>query len=503
VHPQTTQIVLQEEATSANVLIGYVSVKVPRPTTVTSLDVEFCGKQKLDWRQGEGPSAAMHTLRRSCVDISHRLLDCSNSNAVATAAAAKLLGCNNNNTYLRSSTSSSSRSSSDSFHTVMAHSGEYSPPSISRQSSACDTLTGGGGSASTPTTASTIVLEGEYRFPFEFVVPESLPASVSSPLGGVAFTLSATMRRSWYQAAVTSQAVAIDIVRTPRSCMPPHMPAPADENAPAASSLLLGFPSLSALTLAPLLFQAPVGSWDVSVYTPSRALFLGTDTRFHVFATNREAANCGTSEEEKVIELVELNITLSERISHCVPHTTSNNARRVTQQVAVACSLDDNDNNSSDTKSETGDHHRLVRRVLRHQQFNPQTIHALGDSFAELLPPAGTLRFALPRLAAASGGGGSKLGGRGAQPSSSSPLFSVAHELRCSVVVRIPGDDKECRLNFSAPALVLPETLANSHGAPSPLPCYASISNDIILAATSVTAVASSHHPPDYNTLYI
>ncbi|KAJ2863911.1 hypothetical protein GGH94_003269, partial [Coemansia aciculifera] len=41
VHTQTTQIVLQEGAASANVLMGYVSVVVQRPTTVTSLDVEF------------------------------------------------------------------------------------------------------------------------------------------------------------------------------------------------------------------------------------------------------------------------------------------------------------------------------------------------------------------------------------------------------------------------------------------------------------------------------
>ncbi|KAJ2405881.1 hypothetical protein GGF41_007007 [Coemansia sp. RSA 2531] len=192
---------------------------------------------------------------------------------------------------------------------------------------------------------------------------------------------------------------------------------------------------------------------------------------------------------------------MSERILHSVPH---GKAQRTTQQVVAICSLDDSTLDESKTE---------CMRVLRHQQFDPQTIHALGDSFAELLPPAGALHFTLPRAVA-----GSK-SGRGAQPSSASPVFSVAHELRISVAVRIPDEGgKEYRLSFTAPVLVLPEALANSHGAPSSLPCYASISNDIVLAATVVASslaptctcalnnIPCTHYhlfPPEYNTLYI
>ncbi|KAJ2016317.1 hypothetical protein GGI13_000947 [Coemansia sp. RSA 455] len=481
VHTQTTQIVLQEGATSANVLMGYVSVTVQRPTTVTSLDVEFSGRQRLDWRQGEGPSAAMHTLKHNCADISYCLLDGSDDGAAATAAAAKLLG---------SSTRTSSRCSlSDSVHTSFdSHQlSTYSPVNISRQSTSCDTV----GSAGTPN-ASTIVLgPGEYRFAFEFVVPDTLPASVISPLGGVSFSVSATMKRSWYQTAIVSPAVNIDIVRAPP--MQPPMSSPTLTNN--SERLLLGFSSLPALASAPLLFKAAVGShWDISVYAPSHALFLGSDTQIHVFATSKEAT-------DDMVELVELSATMSERILHSVPH---GKAQRTTQQVVAICSLDDSTLDESKTE---------CMRVLRHQQFDPQTIHALGDSFAELLPPAGALHFTLPRAVA-----GSK-SGRGAQPSSASPVFSVAHELRISVAVRIPDEGgKEYRLSFTAPVLVLPEALANSHGAPSSLPCYASISNDIVLAATVVASslaptctcalnnIPCTHYhlfPPEYNTLYI
>ncbi|KAJ2889675.1 hypothetical protein GGI21_006473 [Coemansia aciculifera] len=259
------------------------------------------------------------------------------------------------------------------------------------------------------------------------------------------------------------------------------MPAAADEQQSlAAARLLLGFPSLVALTSAPLLFQTRVGDiWDISVYLPSHALFLDTKSKVHVFATS-----CKTCEEkEAAVELVDLHITLNERISHCVaPHCTSSAAPRVTQQVAMTCAMSNGNQSSSQS------------RVLRHQQFDPQTIHALGDSFAELLPPAGTLHFTVPRTLTGKGQ-------EGAQPSSSSKLFSVAHELRISAVVRILSEgEKKHRLSFSAPVLVLPDTLANSHGILSPLPCYTSISNDVVLAA----AIASSHHhPPEYDTLYI
>ncbi|KAJ2815652.1 hypothetical protein FBU31_006850, partial [Coemansia sp. 'formosensis'] len=420
VHTQTAQIVVQECAASANVLIGHVSVVVQRPTTVASLDVEFSGRQTLDWRQGEGPSAAIHTLRHNCADITHRLLDGSDSGAAATAAAAKLLG--------------SQCASSVSVHTLDSYQLlQYSPPNVSRQSTSGEPH---------PTVAhnATLVLgPGEYRFAFEFVVPDSLPASVSSPLGGVSFAVSATLKRSWYQAAITSPAACIDVVRAPPT------------SSTRGERLLLGFTSLPALASAPLLFKAPVGKhWDVTVYAPSHALFLGNAAQIQVFATRNDTT-------QDTVELIELSATLSERILHRVPHGT---AQRATEKVVAASALNDQEG-------------KAEARVLRHQQFDAQSIHALGDSFAELLlSPA--LRFALPRTDMKSG--------RRAQPSSASPLFSVSHELRISVAVRVP-DENEYRMSFSAPVLVLPEALAGSHGAPSPLPRYASISKDIVLAA--------------------
>ncbi|KAJ2724616.1 hypothetical protein GGI07_001869 [Coemansia sp. Benny D115] len=54
-HPQTTQVVLQQETESSNILVGYVSVAVNKPTSLTNLTVYLSGEQQLDWRQGQGP----------------------------------------------------------------------------------------------------------------------------------------------------------------------------------------------------------------------------------------------------------------------------------------------------------------------------------------------------------------------------------------------------------------------------------------------------------------
>ncbi|KAJ2489913.1 hypothetical protein IWW37_003607 [Coemansia sp. RSA 2050] len=479
---------LQEGAASTNVLMGCVYVIVQRPTTVSSLDVEFSGRQKLDWRQGEGPSASIHTLRHSCAEISHRLLDGSDCGAAATAAAAKLLSNNMER-------SSSCCSISDSVLTAVDSRDMYSPPNISRKSTSNDTISPG--SLSTPNSSTLVLGPGEYRFAFEFLVPDTLPASVNSPLGGVTYSVSATMKRSWYQTAIVSPAVSIDIVRAPPSRLPPSMSSSASANAN-NERLLLGFTSLPALASAPLLFKAPVGNnWHLSVYAPSHALFLGANTRIHAFATRKDAIG---DHDMAAIELVELSVALSERIMHCV---SQGKAQRVTQQVVAAYSLDDSSSHLISDESKTGNY---SKRALRHQQFDPQSIHALGDSLADLLPPAGTLRFALPRAMA------STKSGRGAQPSSASQLFSVSHEIRISVAVRVP-EGSEYRMSFSSPVLVLPEALASSHGAPSALPCYASISNDVVLAATLAsptcpcaldsTPCACHLHPPEYNTLYI
>ncbi|KAJ1822902.1 hypothetical protein LPJ60_001852 [Coemansia sp. RSA 2675] len=487
VHTKTTQIVLQESAASTNVLMGCVSLIVQRPTTVSSLDVEFSGKQKLDWRQGEGPSASIHTLRHNCAELTHRLLDGSDSGAAATAAAAKLLSGSMEDGSRCCSISDSVLTAVNSRQLDM-----YSPPNISRQSTSNDTLSPG--SLATPNSSTLVLGPGEYRFTFEFLVPDTLPASVNSPLGGVTYSVSATMKRSWYQTSVVSPAVSIDVVRAPPSCLAPHMPSPSTAHAN-NERLLLGFTSLPALASAPLLFKAPVGNnWHISVYAPSHALFLGATTRIHAFATRNDM-----DDHDTAIELVELSVALSERIMHCVPQ---GKAQRATEQVVAAYSLDDSSHLISD-ESKSSD---CNQRTLRHQQFDPQSIHALGDSFAELLTPAGALSFALPRIMA------STKSGRGAQPSSASQLFSVSHEIRITVAVRVP-EGGDYRMSFSSPVLVLPEALASSHGAPSALPCYASISNDVILAATLAssscpcaldsTPCTCHLHPPEYNTLYI
>ncbi|KAJ2746713.1 hypothetical protein GGI20_001134 [Coemansia sp. BCRC 34301] len=393
VHPQTTQIMVRGDSTTSNILMGYVLVKAARPTAVSEISVELHGTLTLDWRQGLGPSSVMHRLRHRYLDMCHCLFPEG-----------------------KESQADNCRSSAESFCTAVGDTVANSP-SLSRQPSV-STLGEEG--------SKDVIGAGEHRFPFEFVVPASLPASVASPLGGVAYSVSAFVRRhAWYQADISSGAVAIDVIRAP----PPQS---ADESA----SPLQAFPPPTAL-----LFQAPVSNtqWQVSVYTPSRTLFQDTTASIHAFATHKSSSG-------EMVELVDLQVTLHERISHCFPNS---HVKHVTQRVAATGTVG----------GEKGGH-----RWLRHQRFDSHAIHALGDAFVGLLPARCCLAL------------------DAAQPSSESSLLAVSHELHVTAVVRIPGT-RPSRLRFSAPVAVLPASLSSP-------PQYTCIASDTLLATT--------HSPPAY-----
>ncbi|KAJ2005325.1 hypothetical protein GGI04_002291 [Coemansia thaxteri] len=69
VHPQTTQVV-----GTGSVLVGYVAVRLQQPTEITGIDVAFGGWQRVEWRQGSGPSGSQRSVRRRCGSAGQRLI---------------------------------------------------------------------------------------------------------------------------------------------------------------------------------------------------------------------------------------------------------------------------------------------------------------------------------------------------------------------------------------------------------------------------------------------
>ncbi|KAI7826272.1 hypothetical protein BX661DRAFT_183723, partial [Kickxella alabastrina] len=116
---------LQQGTGLRNLLVGYLSVTITKPTSIKALT--------LDWRQGQGPSSTEHTIRHRCIDLSHTLI--------------------------------SSEDHNQEWHALvdMARVGGSNPAVAGERG---------------------MLMPGEYRFAFEFALPSGLPASVESPLGG-------------------------------------------------------------------------------------------------------------------------------------------------------------------------------------------------------------------------------------------------------------------------------------------------------------------------------
>ncbi|KAJ1959470.1 hypothetical protein GGI12_004320 [Dipsacomyces acuminosporus] len=443
VHPQTTNIVLREGHTPANLLVGYVSVVVERPTAFNGITARLHGEQKLSWRQGNGPSSAVYSVAKCCADIQQTLVDMS----TATYADIEMARLDLDTATADSKSSATADS---------AHAGNAASASALQNSSA---LT---------------LLPGEYRFSFEFSLASNLPPSLCASHGCVKYRLSASLRRPWFQPDVCSCSVPISIIQ----CPAPTLSLP---------NALLGYPTLQALTSAPLLLQSPIGdSWKISVYSASRALFLGWPIKLQVCAslsTATAAAATATTtttasnEDEQLeggLELVEFAVSLTEIITHKIPaHGVAKTTRAKVADSAICPLLA-----AASAKKES--------ITLHHQSIDPQIIDALGDSLDDL-PNARSLLLPLPPS------GKSRI-----QTDSNSQLFSVAHELSVAVIVReLNGSCKYHRVAFNFPVLVLPESLCE-HGTVKSLPCYAEIARDVVLD-TSVNTLQGN--PPSYFSL--
>ncbi|KAJ2401066.1 hypothetical protein GGI23_001641 [Coemansia sp. RSA 2559] len=505
ISPSTSQIVLQQGGAGTNILVGYVSARVTRPTSISGLTVTFTGEQQLDIRAGVGPSGSNFSVRRKCANFSQQLVD-ETASALSSSASLALARVNSipANGGIGSSAASTYDLTSPPPEREPLRSSEDSSINLQERSDSGPTL-----------------MPGEYRFAFEFTLPPTLPASVSSRLGNVEYQLTASLSyRSWFHPRTTAKPVEIEVLQAP----PLQHGGPTAATRHASNALLLGYPSLQALTGMPLLFETVAGGGcsgnllKISVYSPnsSRALFLDTPLKLQVYATHQWSKQQMPNEEEVAVhchaELVEFRVALHEIIVHTIPGSA---AKQTTRRVVAESSLcprsaskqymASSSRNSISSSIDAGDELPTL--------LDPQTIDALGDSFNEL-PSVGSLDMLLPSKAYQEGNCHAKP--RIVQPSSSSPLFSVSHQLHVTVSVRDSSCGSPNRVSFHSPVIVLPEVLARggSQIAAASLPCYSGIANDIVLAASSMpTAAAASCHaddadsvidanPPEYATLY-
>ncbi|KAJ2595883.1 hypothetical protein EV177_008045 [Coemansia sp. RSA 1804] len=497
ISPSTRQIVLQQGVTGTNVLVGYVSVRVGRPTSIAGLTVTFTGTQQVDIRAGVGPSGSNHSVRSKCANFSQQLVD-ETSSALSSAAMVALARVNSAAAMGVEGGAGCGSSAASTYDTMSP------PPEHIRQSEDSGVVGVGGGLRILEQTAEAPTLQpGEYRFAFEFALPPTLPASVSSRLGSVEYQLTADLSyRSWFHPRTTARPVSIDVLHAP-----PLSGAPTSR---AADVLLLGYPSLQALTSTPLLFET-TGTGEgcsqrlrISVYSPSssRALFLDTPVRLQVYATHVTQAHARDAPCRA--ELVEFSVALHEVIAHTVPGSAASQTTRTVVAESSLCPR-----SASKQRTAAG----LARAELP-TLLDPQTIDALGESFNEL-PSVGSLDLLLPSKARGSSNG--KPGRRAVQPSSSSSLFAVSHQLHVSVSVRDCDCDTPSRVSFYSPVIVLAEVLARGGAqiAAASLPCYNGIANDIVLAASSLPRSANACYdedrdrdsainmdPPDYAALY-
>ncbi|KAJ2696880.1 hypothetical protein FB645_006082 [Coemansia sp. IMI 203386] len=414
IHPQTTQVVLERNVESHNLLVGYVSITVTKPLDITTLTVSLTGDQQLDIRQGEGPSATQYSIRNRCLDITHTLLDTSEKSAASVLDMARI------------------------------HSQELLPPTY----------------YDTQETSSELV-PGEYRFAFEFAVPEDeLPASVTSRLGNVSYTLNASMRRpGWLSNALVAQPVSINIVQAPSTYLAsPCMRA-------TAFGLFLGdsAPSLNALTTLPLVLDLRVSDrWKVSVYMVSRAMKLGMQSKIQAYVTRIH----NSKEEHGVVHVVGLGAQLTENITHKVPGTPS--ITRTRNVVARA--------NGSVISAVQAPNKTNKGLIMEPEQFlDARTIDCLGESLDGVVLPGSASLALTPEPLGRSAGG--------VQPSSCSDVFSVSHDLDIVVDLRGVEEGKLCRVTLSSPVVVLPEVLMPNM-AVSSLPSYKDVAKDLVLASS-------------------
>ncbi|KAJ2617598.1 hypothetical protein H4S08_000239 [Coemansia sp. RSA 1365] len=462
VHPRTTKVVLQQNADSSNVLVGYVSVEVQRTTEITRLAVKFNGLQHLDMRDGQGPSSSLFSVRHRCAQLTHTLVDCSGRSSADPLSAAMAI---------ERARVRRRRPLEESGLSNMTELDMYAEEDSSGQQAL--ELT----SFSSATTVS--LVPGEYRFPFELALPARLPVSVESPMGKVEYHVEAEVQRAsrMFYAKVVSAAVEIHVQQELRLA-----------GGQATSLMLLGFPSFQTLATTPLLFETTVGAgrWKISVCSASsRALFVGMPLKLQMYATR---VNANQDELEAAgdngLAMIEFGVSLHESISHVIPGGAA--AAQTTDRIVVESSLCPRhlskkeqellrQCNSSNSDSSTMSH------VL-----DPQTVDALGESFEDL-PSVGSLTLDL-----------SAKSQHAVQPSSVSPMFTVSHTLRMNVVVcEDCADDSidmciaPTRVSCSAAVVVLPETLsAVDSAARALLPHYRNIANDVVLATSSDTATA-------------
>ncbi|KAJ1822631.1 hypothetical protein LPJ56_000752 [Coemansia sp. RSA 2599] len=423
IYPQTTQVILERNVESGNLLVGYISVSVTRRTEISSLTVTLTGDQQLDIRQGEGPSATQYSLRNRCLDISHVLVDASSDGPAVDLAR------------------------------IQAH-GAGEPGLACRA-------------------AGVVVMEpGEYRFAFEFAVPsEELPASVGSVLGGVRYVLGASVRRpGWLAGTVVAAPVGIDVVQAPSTYLgSPCMRA-------AAFGLFLGdaAPSLGALTTLPLVLDQQVSdSWRVSVYMVSRAMKLGVESRIQAYVTRVGCQKGIESSPHGLVHVVGISARLTEVIVHRVPGTpclvrSRNVVARANASVVAAL-----------WAKSVGD------LGVSEQLLDARTIDCLGESLDGLVLPGSAALGLTPVPRKTDGDGGGRAVACGVQPSSCSEVFSVSHDLDVVVDVRGVEKGKVCRVTLSSPVVVLPEALPPNTAA-SALPSYAEVSKDLVLASSLI-----------------
>ncbi|KAJ2234789.1 hypothetical protein H4R99_000427 [Coemansia sp. RSA 1722] len=427
IHPQTTQVVLERNVESHNLLVGYVSITVTRPLDITTLAVSLTGDQQLDIRQGEGPSATQYSIRNRCLDITHTLLDTSERSAASVLDMARI-----------------------------HNSQELLPPAYYGDTQE----------------ASSGLVPGEYRFAFEFAVPEDeLPASVTSRLGNVSYTLNASVRRpGWLSNNLAAQPVGINIVQAPSTYLAsPCMRA-------AAFGLFLGdsAPSLNALTTLPLVLDLRVSDrWKVSVYMVSRAMKLGMQSKIQAYVTRIHSS----TEEHGAVHVVGLGAQLTENITHRVPGTPS--TTRTRSVVARA--------NGSVVSAVQAPNKPSKGLVVEPEQFlDARTIDCLGESLdGVVLPGSASLGLTPEPLGRAAGG---------VQPSSCSDVFSVSHDLDVVVDLRGVEEGKVCRVTLSSPVVVLPEVLLPNM-AVSSLPSYKDVANDLVLASSLADCFCAPANP--------
>ncbi|KAJ2557124.1 hypothetical protein EV175_001541 [Coemansia sp. RSA 1933] len=503
IRPSTSQIVLQQGGAGTNILVGYVSVRVTRPTSISGLTVTFTGEQQLDIRAGVGPSGSNYSVRSKCASFSQQLVD-ETSSALSSAASLGLARVNSIQTTEGTGTDANST------YDLTSPPPERELLRPSEDSSIRQENTDGG-----PT-----LMPGEYRFAFEFTLPPTLPASVSSRLGDVAYRLTASLSyRSWFHPRTTAKPVAIEVHQAP----PLHHGGPGTTSRHASDALLLGYPSLQTLTGTPLLFETTAagcasadGLLKISVYSPnsSRALFLDTPLKLQVYATHQTKPSQQSSANNAAhchAELVEFSVALHEIIAHTVPGSVAKQTTRRVVAESSLCPRSASKQQGASSSSSTSELPALL---------DPQTIDALGDSFNEL-PSVGSLDMMLPSKTAICSTLRSGKTLHVVQPSSSSPLFAVSHQLHVTVSVRDSNCSSPNRVAFHSPVIVLPEVLARggSQIAAASLPCYNGIANDIVLAAASSMPAANGYSscnnsddsdsvietdtsPPDYAALY-